>query len=864
MPEIRTHKGLNIRLQEWFNSLNNNDEKTLIVAIARKSPRLYEYCQMMWGDKFSSHCLFIVSEHALPFLFQHDFAEKYHKVILVDEAIYNGTTFERIHSLLLTGFHLVGDKSEADLECLPAVVSSSFRNPKFKKGAYEIKEDEIPFYIDNIIMKFQTLGKPYDIEFPLVYIDTNFSLEQNLDLALKIAQGLVEEYGSDKSYSYKVSHRNINESDDGISGWSSTSANYSVVLDPLINKSSDIMHPEFWKIRIYAKESRLCIVCFAPYVIPLDYLERLERQPDLFFQGAAGMGRIWTDLYTSVVFGRDATLEPDDRREEYIYHCRRTLVITANYLFSFLHLTKTIPNITDILKENGVNMSESRWRMEEQDLAYLFGPDLAARICPELMELIHSKEEPANLIQPKISHYSLMPDLFTEDFNRQNSLDFVKCRTISELMSCNFSNQRRLIERPSRNVYMSLDRLRYGESFTALHNKFMPFYVQDADRRKALHQALDKRIDEGSIVPNYVLDRSQQSNPFVRMFRSGENEDRLRDQLAGLICYIVRKIGNIKKISKIDECTLQYIFHLLLINPLRIAPFTNICGIRFISGPFDEKKGFRTLFIYDEEKEPEKSEDLLEFALRFELLKKEEVDNNQNDNETSVVYSLCINNYTQSVGQTTQLDWNAQSLLDAYCRAASFVSRWAMPSSLIIWQQWYHLSGQYDAYNDRIRKWANEQLPLFFKEGGCDSGGMYDSFYKNFSDCPFYDLAKERAKLIDDYISWNAENKDTQEGSPLSCIRKILPDIQNDESATALMNKVYTFYLMVNLLQYRDQNLQMWDEGVIRYGMQEVQRVSSYEGIESWGRKESDVINLLANDNFIGLTEQLLTTVLYA
>lgn len=860
MPEIRTHEGLDIRLQEWFNSLNNNDENTLIVAIARKSPRLYEYCEMMWGGGSSSQRLFIVSEHALPFLFQHNFAEKYHKVILVDEAIYNGTTFERIHSLLLTGFHLVGDKSEADLECLPAVVSSSFRNPKFKQGACEIKEDEIPFYIDNIIMKFQTLGKPYDIEFPLVYVDTGLSLEQNMNLARKIAQGFVEK--CDKSYSYKVSHRNINEDDGGISGWSSTSANYSVVLDPLINKSNDIMHPEFWKIRIYAKEGRLCFVCFAPYIIPLDYLERLEKQPDLLFQGATGIGRIWTSLYTSVVFGQDAALQPAER-DEYVYHCRRTLVITANYLFSFLYLEKVIPNLTDILKENGVNMPESPWRMEVQDLAYLFGPDLAARICPELIALIHSKEKPANLIQPKISHYSLMPDLFTEDFNRQNSFDFVKCRTISELMSCNFSNQRRLIEKPSRNVYMSLDRLRYGESFTALHNKFMPFYVQDADRRKALHQALDKRIDEGSIVPNYVLDRSQQSNPFVRMFRSGENEDRLRDQLSGLICYIVRKIGNIKKISKIDECTLQYIFYLLLVNPLHIPSFTNICGIHFTSASFDEEKGFRTLFAYDEEKEPE---DLLEFALRFELLKKEEADNNASDDETSVVYSLCTNSYTQSIGQTTHLDRNAQSLLDAYCRAASFVSRWAMSSSLIIWQQWYHLSGQYDDYNNRIRKWAKEQLPLFFKEGECDSGRMYDSFYKGFSDCPFYDLTKEREMLIDDYISWNAENKDTQEGSPLSCIRKILPDIQNDESATALMNKAYTFYLMVNLLQIREQDPQTWNEGMIRYGMQEVERVSGrcYEGIESWGAEDTDVVSVLADSNFIVLTEKLLRTVLDA
>lgn len=80
------------------------------------------------------------------------------------------------------------------------------------------------------------------------------------------------------------------------------------------------------------------------------------------------------------------------------------------------------------------------------------------------------------------------------------------------------------------------------------------------------------------------------------------------------------------------------------------------------------------------------------------------------------------------------------------------------------------------------------------------------------------------------------------------------------------MNKAYTFYLMVNLLQHREQDPQMWNEGMIRYGMQEIERVNRRcnEDIESWGMEDTDVVSLLAGNDFIGLAEKLLRTVLYA
>ncbi len=58
-----------------------------------KLPRLLEWCRQEFGTPFGS--LHVVSELALPFTDM----SNYHNCTVVDEAIYNGTTFSKVLSI---------------------------------------------------------------------------------------------------------------------------------------------------------------------------------------------------------------------------------------------------------------------------------------------------------------------------------------------------------------------------------------------------------------------------------------------------------------------------------------------------------------------------------------------------------------------------------------------------------------------------------------------------------------------------------------------------------------------------------------------------------------------------------------------
>lgn len=53
--DIRSFKGLKGRLVSWYNTLNAKSGETLVITIARKGPRLYEYGHLLSGEE--AHCL---------------------------------------------------------------------------------------------------------------------------------------------------------------------------------------------------------------------------------------------------------------------------------------------------------------------------------------------------------------------------------------------------------------------------------------------------------------------------------------------------------------------------------------------------------------------------------------------------------------------------------------------------------------------------------------------------------------------------------------------------------------------------------------------------------------------------------------
>ncbi|MCD7851182.1 MAG: hypothetical protein LUH63_16540 [Parabacteroides sp.] len=788
---------------------------------------------------------------------------------MADEAIYHGTTFERIYSLLLTGFYLSGgNRDRSNIESIPAVISAEPQGfEEFIKikdeHSFKISEKEIPFYIDSLITGFQALGKPYDIEFPLFYIETGLSQEENISLAVGMAGALKKHFGDNKVLSYTVDHwnRELQESENN-PGWAKHIQNVSIVLDNLLSTDKGIVKPEFWKIRIFVKEGRICVASFAPHIIPGDYVSG----DSSLFEGSAELKELWSEIYSKINFfheeadidyqqfvtrnvaqedndasdGRGVDYYWEQQKQEYQYHCKKTLIVSANYLLSFSYLTKVSTILRETLKN--ADVASCDFITDLSDLQYLFGNKLALVLKEKLDSLIFSSIKLQENIMSEVNQYELIPASYKDHFEKENVSLFLKCHSVSQLISCNFSNQHRLIELESRNRYALYDRLRFGESFSSLYRKFILF-TTDEQILLRLHQGLDQRIDDGSIVPNYVCNLSLESSPFFRMFRSGENEDKQRDQLMRLVYHVVWRLTTFRDVSRVSESLLLFVFHLVFANAARVSAFRNLCGIQF-KVEFDLNGKLKVLFFYGENE----GQDLLQYAVDSDVLSKVE---DESSGET--VYLPCSNDYTEQISQTSILDVETSELIDRYVDMALLVKRKLHPYELRDLQQWYTCRKKNVEYSLKLKKWWRQIVEEFDECGQIiNVEKAYRTFDRIFTLYPINDLAKERASVIE---FCKAEGKTEEE---LEILDRIFPaNIPNRR----LMRIIEGAYLIFVLLMAR---VNQEKEDIIFYSMRKLSENfgKQYEDIEEWSEKDYDLRNEYQRDDFPCTLYNLLKTII--
>lgn len=866
--DIRSFRGLRDRLVSWYNTINAKSEQTLVVTIARKGPRLYEYGHFLSGEK--AH-LSVVSEHALPFIFGPDFEREYTNVVLADEAIYHGTTFERIYSLLLTGFYLSGgNMDKSNIESIPAVVSAEPQEfEKYIKikdeHRFGINENEIPFYIDSIITGFQTLGKPYDLEFPLFYIETGLSEEENISLVGEMADALKRYFGDDKVFFYTVDHWNKEIRDnENSSGWMLHIQNVSIILDGLLSTDKGIVKPEFWKIRIFVKKDRICIASFAPHIIPGDYVN----EHSSLFEGSEELKALWTEIYSQINFYHTESFDFqkfvtrkqdgdnytgkqesgvgyywEQQKQEYQYQCKKTLIISANYLLSFYYLTKVSRILYEAVRAFGGIKCD--FVTDLSDLQYLFGHKLSLLLKAKLDNLILTAIELQENIMPEVNQYELIPMSYKDNYEKENISDFLKCKSVSQLISCNFSNQHRLIELESRNRYALYDRLRYGESFSSLYRKFLLF-TPDEQIILKLHQGLDQRIDDGSIVPNYVCNPSLTSSPFFRMFRSGENEDKQRDQLFRLVYHVIWRLTSARNVSRASESLLLFVFHIIFANAVLLPAFRNLCGILF-KVEFDAEGQLRVYFSYG----GNAYQDVLQYALDFNVLSKAE-----DESSDDLFYFLCNNDYTELISRTNILDIETCELLDRYVDMALLVKKRIRPYELRDLQQWYVCWNQNDEYSNRLKNWWIKVSEEF---DACGQILNVEKVYRTFDDkfvfYPINDLSKELQNVVD---FCKSEGKTEQD---LEILSQIIPAGVLDDANERLMRTIESIYLIFVLLMARENEEK---DDIIFHSMRKLFKNfgEQNEKIKKWDDPDCDWKHEYQKDDFPCILYDLLRIII--
>lgn len=621
-----------------------NRKKTILVAIARKGPRL---CELEY--KRIKECLkyeYIISEHAIPFSLS-DFADSL--VILMDEAVYFGTTFQRIHTVLQTGASLsyassASDKEKMLLKAAPIVISDKAsillkeRMEWLIPNIPLIKEEDTTEYINSLIEEFYTLGKPFDIEFPILYAHTPKEWEQksNQEIAEELKK-ILDTVNLDETMcpqTYKLHHKNSSSGNDY----------YTVtrLLSDNIYQNNKTVHSDFIKIRTFWTKNKIAFTFYAPNIID----DRLLTQDTPLFKGTPLM-EIWDILWKEAHKVTDKITETQSHAiknnvhdinynlEEYLYHTKRSLLIWANYLCSFALATRLVPSLKEKLYNNG-QTNVSTFLPEDTDVCYLCGKNLLKDIYSRLKDLISSKEKiilpTVPLEDVQISNH--IPDSYKESYDLKNIQDLPKCENMSQLVSTLFFNMHYQVELKGReNWKEDLARLRFGETFSSIYNRG---FIRDfnEDIYTSMHKAIDFRIDNGSIVPKYIYYKDNNGiNIWSRVFRCGENEDFYNQKL---IRFMTRILLSIKEIYGNTLLPKQLIYGLFSVYFLpshttksifedENLPWDFVCQWKnfgpevFFLNELGDKEDNRSI-------QEKQMTDLTEFCISRNLLKESDVD----------------------------------------------------------------------------------------------------------------------------------------------------------------------------------------------------------------------------------------------
>lgn len=519
-------------IKKWYNSIKA--EKGLCLAISRKAPRLIDWCRMKF-DYTSKNNLPVITELALPFV---DIKNYSGNCIVVDEAIYHGTTFKKVTSITET---VCRDNPSLFVKAKPVVVTEeALLSQEIRSRLHTetiISRNDCQFFVDSVISKFLEIGKPYDIEYPLFYVDFKDEITSGqINTLLKELAAIESQQKGLNQETDCIFYETKTYSREAKKSFSS----FSYLTEYLYKGRYGRNKPEFSKIRLVYKGNRLCIASMSPYILSSDDLTEANGML------VGDMKEIWIKLFYSIEY-------PNADDEEYRYQVNKSLVVMTNYLLSFANfirikdsIEKAISKVDMHVSHDFEHINDSMFKMDINDLTYLVGNNMGEILSYDFKNLLRSSCQIDQEITPSPIfadiQYNLIPSEYQNDYEAQMSSDNIHSsnHSVSAMMSSMFSAMHTQIELPSRYKKKTFDRLRFGETYRSIVDRFSIYCPAKLEMYKSIHQCMDKRIDSGSAVPNYVRrDASFGNNYWLRMFRSGENEDYNKDRILRNILAVI-------------------------------------------------------------------------------------------------------------------------------------------------------------------------------------------------------------------------------------------------------------------------------------------------------------------------------------
>lgn len=466
-------------IKRW--ALNFDLYPSPILSISRKGPRLFE---LLYQDGLIDKSVLdrTCSEYAIPFL------RRLTNLSVVDDSVLYGSTLKDTIDIIKNKLFL------KDSDVCIAPLRYSVNAPEQikllinKDFSVPISPSDSPVHINQLIQSFKRLGKPYDLEFPILYLTGDFSNCESFKETLEL---VCKDIGDSKL----ITNGTPNYPD-----------RYTILVRGL-NARTPEAGAEFSKIRIYVRDDykQIAITPISPCIISNEDLLSFHKTISPKYQS------LWSDVLSKL---------SNSSLDEYDY---RTLIVWANYLKSLSFLSKRLIHF-----ENHFDISKLKF--DAYDIRLILGFELPDKIISILSEIITEKNKFVFFEQNYKHFYNInefkiptdRKDSFLNCF--KGELDVLKdINSESEIINHFFHCQHTKIELSTRlgDNYNSIKRLKFGFTLNYIID-LVNQHIKDASIVN-IHSAFDKLIDQGAIVPKY-LDLSNESNKTIwgRVYRIGE------------------------------------------------------------------------------------------------------------------------------------------------------------------------------------------------------------------------------------------------------------------------------------------------------------------------------------------------------
>lgn len=528
------------QLIDVVNKANSEGKSVVLIAVARKMARLFEYHRKndsnldLLFDLTHSIPNYIITEHAVPLCLANIDSKKTEIIILDDLIVYGDT----VESITENVYCITGIEPN-----IIAMAASSLADYKFRYGKllYPVKEEingkyldiidieEIPAFTAKNNWDIISLDKSIDLEHTILKIKGDFSyLKHKQDKILEVIKERFKE-----CLVYSVTHK--------IPG-GGKALSVSIILD---KNSKYRINEDFTKIRIFIGDEGISITAYTP-----NYWDESLLEDETIRFGISALNWIWNEVRLSLTSIK--TAESSDVKDiktrriarDFKLRIEQTAVVIANYLLSFESVMIVKSLLQDALTQ--IIGKTPFFEISSSDMSLLMGAEIANKYQPILQDAIVRETTKRLYIYNKtleddVRINPLIPSDKLEEYRKEKVQDCHLSSSVPMALTLIFHSLWKSFGLVNNRVRE--DRVKVGETFESLYETLSLFFSKD-NLLEEIHKWVDTNIDLGVVVPKYefFIDRLGY-RVWRRYFRAGEREAVMTDIARAALCLITDSFG---------------------------------------------------------------------------------------------------------------------------------------------------------------------------------------------------------------------------------------------------------------------------------------------------------------------------------